>query len=155
MSLHVDASVKGARATLRELRNADRSFYYKTQGRMRKAAEPLRAAVEGSYPAGPPLSGFDHNGRTGWNARKRIVTKLGGRRGKRGWPLVRIMVTDAPRILLDLARGRLEGPLRRYGEPVRIAYDPGAELRRETVNNVEAAIREASREANRKLTRVR
>lgn len=150
-------SVIGGRATLAELRKFDRELYWGTVNRMKVAAKPLADAIDSNFPTDAPMSGFDHNGRTGWRQRKVTRTKVGGRRTGRGWPLVRIIVADAPRMIFDLATGNLGDQLEKHGHgsPSRAAWRTSAALRKETTDNVERAIRDASVVANRRLTRIR
>lgn len=148
--------VTGGRETLAHLRAFDKELYWKTVNRMKTAATPLADGVIASFPSGPPMSGFDHNGRTGWNKPKVTKIKVGGRRNRNGWPLVRIFVADAPRMIFDLATGPLGDQLARhgYGDPSRAVWRTAASLRDETTDAVEKVIRDAARETNRKLARV-
>ena len=148
--------VTGGRETLAELRKLDRSIYWGTVNRMKLVARPLADAVDDNYPVDPPMSGFDHKGRTGWRNRKVTRIKVGGKRNSNGWPLLRIMVADAPRMIFDLATGDLGSQLAKhgYGDPSRAAWRVSRKLLDETTDNVETVIRDASRDANRKLTRV-
>lgn len=150
-------TVIGVRATLRELRKADEKLYWATVNRMKVAAKPLAEAIDGNYPAGPPLSGFDHNGRTGWRQRKTTTIKVGGRRNRTGWPLVRIMIADAPRMIFDLAaHGSLGANLSgRYGSASRAAWRTSDALRRKTADDVEEAVRKESRAISGTIARVR
>lgn len=150
-------TVIGVRATLRELRKTDEKLYWATVNQMKTAAKPLATAIDGNYPSGPPLSGFDHNGRTGWGQRKRTTIKVGGKRGKAGWPLVRILVGDAPRMIFDMAgRGSLGANLSaRFGSRSRAAWRTSDALRRKTIDDVEAAVRQESRAISGTIARVR
>ena len=152
----MSGTVIGVRATLRELRKTDEKLYWATVNRMKSAAKPLATAIDSNFPTEPPLSGFDHNGRTGWNQKKVTTIKVGGKRNKGGWPLVRVFIADAPRMIFDLATGDLGSQLAKhgYGDPSRAAWRVSRKLLDETTDNVETVIRDASRDANRKLTRV-
>jgi hypothetical protein len=149
-------TVTGGRETLAHLRQLDKDLYWRTVNRMKAAAQPLADGVVASFPTDPPMSGFDHKGRTGWNRPKVTKTKVGGRRNRRGWPLVRIFVADAPRMIFDLATGKLGEQLEAhgYGSPSRAVWRTAASLRDDTTDAVEKVIRDVARETNRKLARV-
>lgn len=155
----IHATVIGGRATLRELRSVEAGLYWETIREMKSAAKPLADAIDGNYPTEPPTRGFDHKGRTGWRNRKRTDRKVGGRRKRNGeWPLLRIIVADAPRQIFDLAnRGQLSVAIESngFGSPSRGAWRTSQALRRETVQAVEQAIRDGSRKANTRLRKVR
>jgi hypothetical protein len=150
-------TVIGVRSTLRELRKTDEKLYWATVNRMKAAAKPLATAIDGNFPAGPPLSGFDHNGRTGWRQRKTTTIKVGGKRNATGWPLIRIFIADAPRMIFDMAgEGSLGANLSgRWGRPSRAVWRTSDALRRQVTDDVEAAIRQESRAISGTIARVR
>ena len=150
-------TVIGVRATLRELRKTDERLYWATVNRMKSAAKPLADVIDSNFPTEPPLSGFDHKGRTGWNQKKVTTIKVGGKRQPTGWQLVRIVIADAPRSLFDMAaKGSLGSHLSdRFGGPSRAAWRTSDALRRKTIDDVEAAVRQESRAISGTIARVR
>lgn len=146
--------VRGGRETLAVLRGLDKGVYYKTLGRIKREAKPLADAIDGAFPSSPPTRGFDHKGRTGWRNRKRwkSTTKIGGRRSRSSWPLVRVTVNSAPKVIADMAgSGQLAQAL--GGSPSRYAWPAAQRELPEVTRAVEAAVRDASKLANRKLER--
>lgn len=153
----MSGTVIGVRATLRELRKTDEKLYWATVNRMKSAAKPLATAIDSNFPTEPPLSGFDHKGRTGWNQKKVTTIKVGGKRNKGGWPLVRVFIADAPRMIFDLAnKGSLGKNLSdRFGSPSRAVWRTSDALRRKVTDDVEAAVRQESRAISATIARVR
>jgi hypothetical protein len=146
--------VRGGRETLAVLRGLDKQLYYSTLGKVKREAKPLVQAIDGAFPGTPPTRGMDHNGRTGWgNKRKwRSTVKVGGRRTKSSWPLVRVAVNSGPKVIADMAgHGQLAAAL--GGSPSRYVWPAANAQLPEVTNAVEAAVRDASKLANRKLER--
>jgi hypothetical protein len=155
MPAQIKAEVYGLRETMAQLRQLDKELYKAAMAEMKQAAEPLKMAIHQSFPSQAPLSGFDHNGRTGWSKRKKPAVKFGGRKYKsgKGWPLLRILVNDAPGQISDMAdNGSLGANLSaRYGGASRFVYKQEAKLTQETVAAIVAAGERAAAEMNRNL----
>lgn len=155
MPAQIKAEVYGLRETMAELRKLDKELYKAAMAEMKQAAQPLAMAVHQSFPSEPPLSGFNHNGRTGWSKRKKPAVKYGGRKYKsgKGWPLLRILVNDAPGQISDMANnGNLGEQLTaRFGGASRFAYANKEQLMQETAQAVVAAGERAAAQMNRNL----
>lgn len=149
-------TVRGVKATLSTLREFDDDLYWRTVNKMKSAAKPLAAAIDGNFPQSAPLSGFDHNGRTGWRRPKVTEIKVGGKRNKRTgeWPLVRIVIRDAARAIFDMAAaGNLNTALSRYGSASRAAWRTSAAIRSTVTDDVLKVVKEQTKRTNIKLTR--
>jgi hypothetical protein len=139
--------VYGVREAMAELKKVDEKLYFRSQQRMKRAAEPMRASIDRSFPPASPFTGrsrdgWTHNGRTSWTQGHRTQIVYGGRRyrsGDREWPLVRILARGAAAEMWDMAgSGRLADYL--DGSPSRGVW-PAAERHRD---DVFAAIRQAA-----------
>ena len=162
----IAVSVTGVRETLRTLRKVDEKAYWYAINEMKKAAEPLKQAIDGNFPADGP-SGFQHNGRTGWDKQKPTVTQYGGRasgamRSTGTTPLLRVKVVDAPRQIFDMAGARTPGnKLDRglqkagYGPASRAVWRTSDQTRRLAADAVTEAMRKVQAWANRSLTVLR
>ena len=159
------AQVFGVRETMNELRKVDRATYTASVNGAKRAAEPLRSAVAASIPEGPPLSGFAHNGRTGWGKRgaRSVTTKYGGRakRDRESWPLLRVALTGAAASIWDMAGRGSSGATASGaalisslgGSPSRGAW-PAAERVLPTIQaDVAAAVQLMEREASARLSK--
>lgn len=135
-------------------------------GRMRAS---VGRAVEARIPSGPPLSGFDHHGRTGWaNGRGRVITEKGDgkRRGSNEFPLCKIILTGAAAVMTDMAGAGGGGKTRqgqamtrglssRYGRASRWVY-PAVEAQvRQVEKAAKAGVEKAARAANNRMEEVR
>ncbi|MGA1505566.1 MAG: hypothetical protein ACO37V_03215, partial [Ilumatobacteraceae bacterium] len=60
------AQVVGLKETLRDLNKLDKELSKEIRKDIRKTVRPLVDAINASVPAGAPLSGMAHSGRTGW-----------------------------------------------------------------------------------------
>lgn len=157
--------VRGVQETLRDLRQLQPAVYKETMRNIRKAAKPLQAEAQGRTPTGPPLSGFDHQGRTGWSKRNaRVSVNTGGRRSRGMWTLVKIRMNGAAGALFDMAgRGGsgsspqgaalVDNLNARYRAASRAMW-PAAEAKLDLVQrNVSDAIGDAERAMNTQLRR--
>lgn len=99
--------VYGVQEAVKALKEIEPKLYRQALKDIKGAAEPLRAATQSAMPGGPPLSGMDHAGRTGWGARSasRVSVKYGGRRklDKDVWPLLGIVMSGAAGSIWDMA----------------------------------------------------
>lgn len=77
--------VKGLQETLRTLNKLAPTLRRQFTRDVKTAAAPLVAHVKSKLPQDAPLSGFKHNGRTGWNAAKNhaVDVKINTRRQRR------------------------------------------------------------------------
>ena len=161
-------SVTGVKQALRELRQVDEDMYWQSIKKMKDAASDIVSAIDGGFPpnagAGIP-TGFQHNGRTGWANVKPTEVKYGGKqpaRWKRDqvWPLIRIRIVDAPRMIFDMAGAKSSNPLSRnldksYGPASRAVWRVSEATRRRANKAITDAIREAVAHTNRKLSVIR
>ena len=105
------AQVVGLKETLRDLNKLDKELSKEIRKDIRKTVKPLVDAINASVPAGAPLSGMAHSGRTGWQNRKKVAVKLDTRKPRRyvGRPgrtvtnVVRVTTKDAPTAITDMA----------------------------------------------------
>jgi hypothetical protein len=150
--------VYGVRETLEELRQIDGKLRLAAMSKMRGASKPLVDAINAYVPNDAPLSGFEHNGRTGWGNTKKSLkfrAKVGGRKAKHRdeWPLVVIRNDSAPVSIFDMAgTGILGAALSgRFGPASRAAWRPEDQLVRDTQAAVLQAIEDASARINQDL----
>lgn len=110
------AQVVGLKETLRDLNKLDKELSKEIRKDIRQTVQPLADAINNSIPGGAPLSGMEHNGRTGWNNRKKVAVKLDTRKprryvdrpGRLVTNVVRVTTKDAPTAIVDMA-GRAGG----------------------------------------------
>jgi len=110
------AQVVGLKETLRDLNKLDKELSKEIRKDIRNVVQPLADAITQSVPGGAPLSGMDHNGRTGWNNRRKVAVKLDTRKprryvdrpGRTVTNVVRVTTKDAPTAIVDMA-GRAGG----------------------------------------------
>ena len=74
------AQFVGLKETLRDLNKLDKELSKEIRKDIRSTVQPLADAINNSIPGGAPLSGMEHNGRTGWHNRKKVVVKLDTRK---------------------------------------------------------------------------
>jgi hypothetical protein len=80
------------------------------------AAQPLVDLINSRIPTTPPLSGMNHNGRTGWKNVKKVQISLNTRKPRKGSAtagaeqiaVVRVVTKGAPVAITDMA-GRAGG----------------------------------------------
>jgi hypothetical protein len=110
------AQVVGLKETLRDLNKLDKELSKEIRKDIRDVVQPLADAINQAIPGGAPLSGMDHNGRTGWGNRKKVAVKLDTRKprryvdrpGRTVTNVVRVTTKDAPTAIVDMA-GRAGG----------------------------------------------
>ena len=110
------AQVVGLTETLRDLNKLDKELSKEIRKDIRKAAQPLADEINQAIPGGPPLSGMNHRGRTGWQNRKKVAVKLDTRKPRKAVDrpgrvilnVVRVTTKDAPTAIVDMA-GRAGG----------------------------------------------
>lgn len=100
--------VQGVREVQQILRQIDRKALRQTQAFMRQAASPMVAQARALTPSDAPLSGWAHNGRTGWR-QSQVLSGLkvstGGRaiRANQTWPLLTLTQSTAAGMIYDWA----------------------------------------------------
>ena len=117
------AQVTGLKETLRDLNKLDKELSKEIRKDIRNVVQPLADAINQEIPGGAPLSGMKHNGRTGWNNRKKVAVKLDTRKprkyvdrpGRIVTNVVRVTTKDAPTAIVDMA-GRAGGNASRAPE---------------------------------------
>jgi hypothetical protein len=75
------------------------------------AAQPLVDLINSRIPQTPPLSGMNHNGRTGWKNAKKVQISLNTRKPRKGSvtagaeqiAVVRVVTKGAPVAITDMA----------------------------------------------------
>lgn len=106
------AQVKGLGETLRDLGKVEPELRRTLTKEIRNVLKPLVTDINARIPAEAPLSGMEHNGRTGWANRKTSVIKVDARRPRRNinavstsTPInvVRIITRSAPVAIVDMA----------------------------------------------------
>lgn len=110
------AQVVGLKETLRDLNKLDKELSKEIRKDIRQVVQPLADAINQSIPGSAPLSGMAHNGRTGWNNRRKVAVKLDTRKprryvdrpGRTVTNVVRVTTKDAPTAIVDMA-GRAGG----------------------------------------------
>lgn len=158
-------SVTGAKQAMNDLRKFDQEAYWKSLDKIKAAAGGIVASIDGNFPGVPPR-GFQHNGRTGWSQRKPTEVQYGGRQPKRWkrdqvWPLLRVKVVDAPRMIFDMAGAKTRGnPLDvnlsgNYGPASRAVWRVSEQTRRTANKAITDAMREVVASTNRKLSVIR
>lgn len=78
----VRVTIENAAAVRRLMREAAPEFLKELDKANREAAKPILAYAKGLVPDQAPISGWQHNGRTGWNSanvQKGIVARAGKR----------------------------------------------------------------------------
>jgi len=116
----------GLREALRDLNKLDPALRREIGKEIRQIVKPLVDTINGRVPGSAPLSGMNHNGRTGWNRRKAVAIKLDTRK-PRNYPnrpfhdvvsVVRVSTKDAPTAIVDMA-GKAGGNQSRAAAPRR------------------------------------
>jgi hypothetical protein len=91
--------VTGLAEALAELRAVDPKLRRAAAKDLRSACEPVRSAVARAFPAGAPMSGWEHQGRTGWRLPK-VKVQVSGRKKARGAAeeiaAVRVVIVNSP-----------------------------------------------------------
>lgn len=114
--------VVGLKETLRDLNKLDPALRREIGRDIRRIVKPVADNVNQRIPEGAPLSGMDHQGRTGWSNRKPVVVKTDTRkpRYRPGRPfrdivsVIRVGTKDAPTAIVDMA-GKAGGNNSRRG----------------------------------------
>jgi hypothetical protein len=137
------------------------------------AAEPLVKAINGRIPTSAPLSGMNHDGRTGWKNVKKVQISLNTRMPRKGSvtagaeqiAVVRVVTKGAPVAITDMAgkaggtKSRREPKYRRpnfasalKGEPSRYMWKDIegmiADTERALMPIIEQFMKDAKREFN-------
>ena len=116
----------GLKEALRDLGKLDPALRREIGKDIRQVVKPLVDTINGRVPGGAPLSGMNHNGRTGWSRRKAVAIKLDSRK-PRNHPnrpfqdivsVVRVSTKDAPTAVVDMA-GKAGGNQSRAATPRR------------------------------------
>jgi hypothetical protein len=130
-----EVRVTGLAEALAELRAIDPKLRRAAAKELRAACEPVRSAVARAFPAGVPMSGWDHDGRTGWRPPK-VKVQVSGRKKARGdaeeIAAVRVVVHNSPAAeMYDMAAKGWTKQGKQFvsnlnGSPSRVAW-PAAE----------------------------
>lgn len=156
-------SVIGVRDTLRVLKLTDEKLYWGAINKIKGAAEPLAREIDATFPGPPPGRGWNHKGRTGWNQPKKTTVQYGGKRTRsqrsnQVWPLVKVKVMDAPRMIYDMAGAAGGSNINldnQWGKASRAVWRVATNGQRRADKAVKQAIREVSASQNRALKVVR
>jgi len=101
----------GLKEALRDLGKLDPALRREIGKDIRQVVKPLVDTINGRVPGNAPLSGMNHNGRTGWRRRRTVVTKVDARKPRRHvnrpnystLSVVRVGTRDAPTAIVDMA----------------------------------------------------
>lgn len=107
----MSVEVKGLAEAIRTLNKVEPGLRRVMTREIRDAVRPLVEDINNSIPAGAPLSGMNHNGRTGWKRRRTVVIKVDARKPRRHvnrpnystLSVVRVGTRDAPTAIVDMA----------------------------------------------------
>ena len=154
-----DVDVTGVRETLAMLRTVDRALWRQAVADLKAPANAMAAGIRSELPKGPPLSGFDHKGRTGWGgSRPGVRAKMSGSLSARKsrTPLLSVSVTGAAVQIADMAGrggggGRLAGALGRYGRASRWVWPAAVRRQRDVLDGVEKAAAAVQRDYTRSM----
>jgi len=171
----MSVEIKGVAEAIRTLNKVEPGLRRKMVKELRDAVKPLVEDINSSIPGEAPLSGMVHNGRTSWNRRKTVVTKVDARKPRRhnnkpGYNMlsvVRVGTRDAATAIADMAGkaggGSSRAPLSRRrpnfasqlgGTPSRYLW-PAAERNLDAIErNVAEIAKEIQTQANKELMKV-
>jgi hypothetical protein len=172
--------VKGLAETLRELGKVEPDLRRTLNREIRNVVKPLVDDINSRIPGDAPLSGMEHQGRTGWANRKTSVIKLDARRPRRNInatsttkpvSVVRITTRSAPVAIVDMAgkaggtKSRRDVRFRRpnfstelagrLGDPSRFMWRDIENRLGPTLAEMEKVVAEVVRQANQELMKVR
>ena len=106
--------VTGVKECIAALEQLEPELHDLLLSQVRGSAQAAAAAVSGALPAGAPLSGMEHDGRTGWNNLGAEAVEDDGE-DNRGWPIYRIMLTGGGAAMADIA-GAASGGISESGQ---------------------------------------
>jgi len=172
--------MKGLGETLRDLGKIEPELRKELNREIRNVLKPLVTDINNRIPPSPPLSGMEHQGRTGWGNRKTSVIKIDARRPRRNVNatstskpvnVVRIITRGAPVAIVDMAgkaggtKSRREPKYRRpnfaeelnarLGDASRFMWRDIETNLGPTIAEMEKVVAEVVRQANRELMKVR
>jgi hypothetical protein len=120
MSFTASVEVVGLKSALKELNKTNKALRVEIGKDIKKAAEPILAAIRQLSPESAPLSGMDHQKRTGWKRGqdKNIVLKVDTRNARKrnaatgavfeSVGTIKVIAKGGPLIMADMA-GRAGG----------------------------------------------
>ena len=114
----------GMKEALRDLGKIDPALRREIGKDIRQVVKPLVDTINSRIPGAAPLSGMNHNGRTGWARRKAVAIKLDTRKPRNHVnrpfqdivSVVRVTTKDAPTAIVDMA-GKAGGSQSRAAAP--------------------------------------
>lgn len=105
--------MKGFSETMRDLGKIEPAMKRQVFKDIRGIVKPVVDVINARIPSAPPLSGMDHNGRTGWKNIKKVAVKIDTRaprrpvgqttQGAKTMSVVRIITKGAPVAIVDMA----------------------------------------------------
>ena len=96
--------VTGVRETMAALDQLRPELHEEMEGVVNSAGKGLADAVNANIPGDPPMSGFDHGGRTSWGRRGSAKVDEGsGSRSDNEWPVFKVVLTGAASSMTDIA----------------------------------------------------
>jgi hypothetical protein len=119
--------VIGAEQMLRDLKKVEPELYKEVRSQIVNELKPLYAKIKSNIPRISPLSGFNHEGRTGWGQPVRVVGKINLRKRPGQTSLVSIRTQNTAVQIQDMA-GRKSNGNTKSGEAM-IRNLPGAASR--------------------------
>tara|TARA_R110000868_G_scaffold139558_2_gene354522 strand:+ start:1186 stop:1716 length:531 start_codon:yes stop_codon:yes gene_type:complete len=104
--------MNGLAETLRDLGKIQPAMKRQVMKDIRGVVKPVVDIINARIPSAPPLSGMDHNGRTGWSNVKKVAVKVDARKPRRPvgettqgattMSVVRIVTKGAPVAIADM-----------------------------------------------------
>jgi len=163
MSVDSSLEVKGLKASIAALKDADPQLRRDLTKGVKGAAAPLVEAAQRRVPAQPPLSRMTDN-RYKWTkkAQTGITTKVGGRSRGNAYTIISVIQKDGPGTNFDMAgkankpttpggRALIENLTRRFGAPSRSMWPAAEEALPAVVEAVRVAVDESLAQINRKI----
>ena len=97
--------MQGVAETLGVLEDMRPDLHEQLVKKVDAAAKEIAAAVDAAVPADPPMSGYEHDGRTGWATGRGEAYAAPYNKGPRGeeWPIYRVGMTGAGSVMADIA----------------------------------------------------
>ena len=171
---------KGFAETMRDLGKIEPAMKRAVIKDIRGIVKPVVDVINARIPSVAPLSGMNHNGRTGWSNVKKVAVKVDlraprrspgtGTQGAKQMSLVRIITKGAPVAIVDMAgksggvksrreskyqRPNFASALDRVGSPSRFMWKDIEQSIGLIENRLQKTVADAVYAANKELMKVR
>jgi len=111
MAASIGLDTYGLQDALKKMQKIDPALRRAVLKDIKLAAQPLVNVINSRIPSSPPLSGMDHDGRTGWKNVKKVQISLNTRKPRKGSisagseqiAVVRVVTKGAPVAITDMA----------------------------------------------------